>query len=96
MKETEHNRNKEKVTLKELIDHSYQENFLPRRLLQLLDDKANYSISLIIVDCAIVNGKLHSQNRLHVPNYYILCHHLYCLHLNSSDTGHLSIVNIYK
>ena len=46
-------------TLEQLINHGYEQDPLPNRILQLLADKANYSKDLTIVDCVNVDSKLH-------------------------------------
>lgn len=60
------------LTLKQLIDHGYEQNLLPNRVLQLLADEANYSKNFTMADSANIDGRWHYQNRLYIPNYHAL------------------------
>ena len=51
--------NLDNLTLEQLIDHGYEQNPLPRRVLQLLANSANYSKDLTIADCVNVDGRLY-------------------------------------
>ena len=59
------------LTLEQLIDRSYEQDPLLNRVSQLLADGANYSKDLTIANYANVDGRLHYQNRLYVPDYHV-------------------------
>lgn len=88
--------NLDDLTLEQFIDYDYEQNLLPNQVLQLLTNGANYSKNLTIADCANVNGKLHYQDRLYVPNYHALRLRLCQLHHDFPYAGYLGIGNIYK
>ena len=88
--------NLDDLTLEQLIDHGYKQDFLLNQVLQLLGDGANYSKDFIIANCVNVNGKLHYQNRLYVSNYHVLQLRLSRLHHDSSHGCHLRISSTYE
>ena len=51
--------NLDDLTLKQLIDHGYEQDPLHKRVLQLLANGGNYSKDLTIADCANVDSRLH-------------------------------------
>ena len=55
----EREENLNNLTLKQLIDHSYEQNPLPNQVLQLLADGSNYSKDLTIADYVNIDGRLH-------------------------------------
>ena len=88
--------NLDDLTLEQLIDCGYEQDPLPKQVLQLLADGANYSKDFTIADCVNVDGRLHYRGRLYVPNYHVLQLHLCRLHHDSPHAGHLDIGNTYE
>ena len=60
------------LTLEQLIDHGYEQDPLPNRVLQLLANKANYFKDLTIANGVNVDGKLYYCDRPYIPDYHIL------------------------
>ena len=92
----EREENLDDLTLEQLIDPGDEQDPLPNRVLQLLANRANYSKDFTIANCANIDGRLHYQDRLYVPDYYVLQLRLCCLHYNSPHAGHLGIGNTYE
>ena len=88
--------NLDDLTLEQLIDYSYEQDPLPNWVLQLLANEANYSKDLTIADCANIDGRLHYQDHLYIPNYNVLQLRLCCLHHDFSHIVHLGIGNTYE
>lgn len=51
--------NLEDLTLKQFIDYSYKQKFLPNQVLQLLSNRANYSKNLSKADYVNIDGRLY-------------------------------------
>ena len=88
--------NLDNLTLEQLIDYGYEQDFLPNQVLQLLRNRANYSKDLIIVDCVNINSRLYYWNRLYVPDYHVLQLRLYYLYHDFPHADYLSIGNTYE
>ena len=69
---------------------------MPKRVLQLLANRANYSNKLTIADCVNFNGRLHYWDYLYVPNCQVLQFRFYHLYYNSPHASYLIIDNTYK
>ena len=92
----EREENLDDLTLEQLINRGYDQDFLPKQVLKLLTNGANYSKDLTIADCVNIVGRLHYHDRLYVPDYHVLQFRLCCLHHNSPHAGHLGIGNTYE
>ena len=88
--------NLDNLTLEQLIDRGYEQDPLPKQVLQLLADRTNYYKALTIADCVNINSKLHYWGYLYVPDYHVLQLRLSRLHHDSLHTGHLGIDNTYE
>ena len=86
----------EEATLDQLLDRAYEKDPIPSRVLELLTRGANYSKDLTIADCSVINGRLHYQGLLYVPDYHALYLCLCKLHHDTPVTGHLGIGNTYE
>lgn len=63
MKKAEIVKNKENLILKEVINRSYQKDYLLNYILELAANRANYFQNLTIIDCTIVDVGFHYQDR---------------------------------
>lgn len=68
----EREKNLDNLIQKQLINRNYKQNLLPNQVLQLLANRANYSMNFTIADCINIDDKLHYQNRFYILNYHIL------------------------
>ena len=84
------------MSLDQLLDRGYKKDPIPRRVLELLARGANYLKDLTIADCSVVNGRLHYQGLLYVPDYHALYLCLCKLHHDTPIAGHLGIRNTYE
>ena len=84
------------MSLDQLLDRGYKKDPIPRRVLELLARGANYLKDLTIADCSVVNGRLHYQGLLYVPDYHALYLCLCKLHHDTPIAGHLGIGNTYE
>lgn len=64
IKETENVKNKKNFTLEELFTYTYQENSLPKFVLELPVNSAHHSKNFTIADYAIHNSRLYYRDYL--------------------------------
>ena len=88
--------NLDNLTLEQLIDHDYEQDFLPNWVLQLLANGANYSKDLTIADCINIDNRLYYWDCLYIPHYHVLQLRLCYLHYDFSHVGYLGIGNNYE
>ena len=84
------------MSLDQSLDWGYKKDPIPRKVLELLTQGANYFKDLTIIDCSIVNRRLHYKRLLYLYNYHALYICLCKLHHNTPTASHLKIGNIYK